>query len=74
MVFRKKEMAKSDPIPKRSFDTAASKGKKKMSDGELYGLIQKQAYELYLQRGRTHGNDRNDWFKAEKLVRQKYGL
>ena len=26
------------------------------------------AYHLYLERGATHGQDRDDWFVAEKLL------
>ena len=30
--------------------------------------IEKKAYELYEQRGASHGGDWNDWFEAERLV------
>ncbi len=32
------------------------------------GLIEKIAYELYLQRGGEHGRDLDDWLAAENLV------
>jgi hypothetical protein len=32
--------------------------------------VQKKAYELFEQRGYTQGNDLDDWFEAEKLVKQ----
>lgn len=30
--------------------------------------IQKKAYELFRQRGGSHGSDWSDWFEAEKLL------
>lgn len=29
------------------------------------------AYQLFEQRGRVHGFDRQDWLRAEQLVRQR---
>ena len=29
------------------------------------------AYELFQRRGGVHGYDRQDWFEAERLVRQR---
>ena len=29
------------------------------------------AYELFEQRGRTHGQDQQDWFEAEHVLRQR---
>jgi hypothetical protein len=29
------------------------------------------AYQLFEQRGRIHGFDRQDWLRAEQLVRQR---
>ena len=31
--------------------------------------IRARAYELYLQRGRNHGHDWEDWFQAERELR-----
>jgi hypothetical protein len=31
--------------------------------------IAKVAYELFERRGRTHGNDQQDWFEAERILR-----
>ena len=31
-------------------------------------LIRKRAYDLYEQRGREPGHDREDWFKAEAEI------
>lgn len=30
--------------------------------------IRQKAYELYLNRGASHGQDFNDWLEAERLV------
>lgn len=30
--------------------------------------IERRAYELYLSRGGTHGNDMDDWLQAERQV------
>jgi len=35
--------------------------------------IQKRAFELFLERGGMHGNDQDDWFRAETEVRDKNG-
>jgi Protein of unknown function (DUF2934) len=34
-------------------------------------LIRQRAYELWEQRGRQHGRDADDWFRAESEVRGK---
>ena len=31
--------------------------------------VQEKAYELYANRGYTHGDDVADWYEAERLVR-----
>jgi len=31
-------------------------------------LIRKRAYDFYEQRGRGHGHDREDWFRAEAEI------
>ena len=35
--------------------------------------IAQRAYERYLMRGREHGHDREDWFEAEREVRERRG-
>ena len=35
--------------------------------------VKQRAYELYLKRGGEHGNDQEDWFRAEKEVRNAKG-
>ncbi len=33
--------------------------------------VQQRAYQLYLERGAGHGNDLEDWFRAEAELKQK---
>jgi hypothetical protein len=47
--------------------------KKVVSRDELSRRIQDKAYELYLNRGCSHGDDQNDWYEAERLVRAEMG-
>ena len=39
---------------------------------DFYDEVAKVAYELYGKRGRIHGQDMEDWFKAEMIVRKRY--
>jgi HSP20 family protein len=32
---------------------------------DVYNLIARRAFEIFESRGHTHGNDREDWFRAE---------
>ena len=34
-------------------------------------LVRRRAYELWEQRGRQHGKDADDWFRAESEIRGK---
>jgi Protein of unknown function (DUF2934) len=34
--------------------------------------IQLRAYETYVQRGRIHGFDLEDWLRAEKELKQRF--
>ncbi len=34
-------------------------------------LLEMKAYELYLKRGCQHGCDQDDWYEAEKLMREE---
>lgn len=33
--------------------------------------IRRRAYEIYVRRGRTNGNDKDDWFEAERQLRAR---
>jgi len=41
---------------------------KNMSQEELYSMISIKAYEIFIDRGYSHGNDQTDWYEAEKIV------
>jgi hypothetical protein len=59
-------------VIKRTTTSTSSASKKttgKSSSGDLRAMIAKKAYELYVKRGYSHGNDKNDWYEAEKYVR-----
>jgi hypothetical protein len=38
----------------------------------FYEEVAKVAYDLYEKRGRVHGQDMEDWFKAEMIVKKRY--
>jgi len=63
---------------KKSVGSAGKKptgsAKKKITEADLYAMIQKQAYALYLKRGSCHGDDQADWYRAEQMVRTKYKI
>ena len=40
-------------------------------DLELQDQIRQRAYELYEARGRKHGRELEDWFRAEAEITQK---
>ena len=33
--------------------------------------VKRRAFELFLERGGMHGNDREDWFRAEMEIRNR---
>jgi hypothetical protein len=35
---------------------------------ELHGLVALRAYQLFEKRGRAHGRDWDDWFRAEREI------
>lgn len=41
-----------------------------MSSGISEERISQRAFELFLERGASHGNDREDWFRAESELRE----
>ncbi|MBN1760304.1 MAG: DUF2934 domain-containing protein [Chitinispirillaceae bacterium] len=44
-----------------------------MSTGISEERIRQRAFELFLERGASHGNDREDWFRAESELRENTG-
>jgi hypothetical protein len=50
---------------------AAREATHSLDPSALRDLTARIAYELFLQRGRVHGNDVQDWIDAEKIARAK---
>ena len=48
--------------------------KSNISKEKLLKEIEKKAYELFLKRNGTHGEDLNDWLEAEKIVKKQYKI
>jgi len=44
-----------------------------LHDPDQMRKIAEMAYHLWEKRGRPHGNDRQDWLEAEKIVMGKAG-
>ncbi|UCE66252.1 MAG: DUF2934 domain-containing protein [Candidatus Zixiibacteriota bacterium] len=36
--------------------------------------LNRRAYEIFQQKGSSHGHDWDDWFQAEKDIKRKYGI
>ena len=63
-----KKLTKKTTAKKTKTSSSRKKTSKKMTTEELSGLIEQKAYELYVNRGYTHGDDQGDWYEAEKAV------
>lgn len=74
----KKQAAKKKTVKKKVAGKAVpgKPGKKapQINLQDFLEEVRKGAYELFLRRGSTHGNDLEDWLKAEKKIKQKYGI
>jgi hypothetical protein len=46
----------------------------RISDKELFTMIQKRAYDFYAKRGCKPGKDKEDWLRAEREVKRELGL
>ena len=71
---RRTKIAKiqADIISQRSNGSSAHKG---ATDAGLnIEAIQMRAYEFFIKRGSTHGDDLADWFKAERELRTESGF
>jgi DNA relaxase NicK len=44
------------------------------AQGITYEEIEARAYAIFLARGRRHGDDQSDWFRAEAELRRERGL
>jgi hypothetical protein len=56
----------------RKFEVVKSESRKNLVPINLEDEIRRRAYELYEQRGAGAGNEAEDWFTAEREVRQRY--
>jgi len=74
--------AKKTSTKKTTVDTSARKtvSSKTQKTGSVISLdnyldlVKAKAYEIYQKRGGVHGSDLDDWLRAEKEIRQQYGL
>lgn len=62
------KLSKKKVEKKTATSTSRKKSSKKVSAAELSRLIEKKAFELYVKRGYSHGDDQYDWYEAEKAV------
>lgn len=60
----KKHVSKEHP-EKKSHETASGRGEK---GDDLMAQISEAAYGMYVRSGFVHGNDKRDWFEAEKMI------
>jgi hypothetical protein len=52
------------------FENTQQKPKQENNLKEIADL----AYKFYVERGSKHGHDKEDWFKAENIVKHKKAL
>lgn len=78
-IVRKKSAGKKKTAKKVTAQKVSTKKLKKkvappVNLQNFLDEVRKRAYEIFLQRGATYGNDLDDWLKAEKEIKQKYGI
>ena len=56
----------------RKSETTKTDSRKNLVPINLEDEIRRRAYEIYEQRGAGSGNEAEDWFTAEREVRQRY--
>jgi hypothetical protein len=56
----------------RKLELMKSESRKNLFPINLDDEIRRRAYELYQQRGMGNGNEAEDWFNAEREIRQRY--
>ena len=47
---------------------------KRVSQEQLWNEVSKLAYQFYVDRGYTNGNDQDDWLRAERIVKARYNI
>lgn len=67
-----KSTTKSAKSRKTTSEAAVAKVSTQAID--IQDAIRTRAYELYQQRGAKHGNDLQDWLRAEVEVRKHFGV
>lgn len=60
------------PEESRRFEVVKTESRKNVLPINLEDEIRRRAYELYEQRGAGAGSEADDWFAAEREVRQRY--
>ncbi|MCM8782570.1 MAG: DUF2934 domain-containing protein [Candidatus Omnitrophica bacterium] len=55
-------------------NTRRNTSTKRFSQDQLFNEIAKLAYQFYVDRGYQHGNDMDDWLRAERIVKARYNL
>ncbi len=60
------QKAKSKVVSKPQKSTTS----KKISENEIFALVQNKAFELWEKAGKPFGNDWSFWFQAEQEVRK----
>jgi hypothetical protein len=68
----KKKAAKKTKTTKKA--VTAQRTTPKIDLRTYINELNRRAYEIFQQRGSTHGHDWEDWFLAEKEVKRKYGI
>lgn len=63
----RKAATKKAAVPANVTEINAPREQKVVSRDEIAAL----AHKLWLERGRQHGQDADDWFRAEQLLRGK---
>jgi hypothetical protein len=64
----KKSPASAKPLAPQAVPSA----RKNVIPINLDDEIRRRAYEIYLERGSTPGNEHDDWVLAERQVRERY--
>ena len=60
---------------RREANRISESGSRKVLPKEKFDeIIRNRAYELYVSRGRTQGDELGDWFRAEKMVMKEFRI
>lgn len=76
MATRKKtDNSNGDSTPRRTARRSATAASNVtvMPQVNMEEEIRRRAYEIYEERGGTHGLDQDDWYRAEQEVAARYG-